>query len=227
MEYKSVDGIRFNSWVGTANVTRSGTGRILTEFVCDCGHRQYHIKNNITAGKSRQCRGCASIRMIDEDINGDAGKKSKYNGLYTSYRAILNRCYVKSTHCYDSYGGAGVTMCEEWRSSYSAFKHWALSNGWQKGYVCGRFGDVGHYEPSNCKWISKSQSSTEAHKGRRNKHASLSDDVVRQIKFAKLSNTNNENKLTHKILADRFGTTERMVQAIRGGHSYAYIKENE
>ena len=51
------------------------------------------------------------------------------------------------------YGGRGITVCEEWRSGFEAFRDWAFENGYQNGLSLDRIDVNGNYEPSNCRWI--------------------------------------------------------------------------
>ncbi len=32
------------------------------------------------------------------------------------------RCYLESKDGYENYGGRGITVCDEWRNNYLAFK---------------------------------------------------------------------------------------------------------
>jgi hypothetical protein len=63
------------------------------------------------------------------------------------------RCYRKSTAPYARYGGRGITVCDEWRNSFTSFRDWALSNGYAEGLSLDRIDYNGNYEPSNCRWV--------------------------------------------------------------------------
>ena len=62
------------------------------------------------------------------------------------------RCYDKNHTNYHRYGGAGVTVCTEWRNSYPAFKAWALKNGYEEHLTIDRKNSKKGYAPENCRW---------------------------------------------------------------------------
>ena len=72
--------------------------------------------------------------------------------LYHIYNSMLSRCYSKSNIRYENYGGKGITVCEEWRNSFSAFYEWAIANGYTDELSIDRKDVNGNYEPSNCRW---------------------------------------------------------------------------
>lgn len=45
-------------------------------------------------------------------------------------------------------------MCDEWATSYSAFREWALSAGWQPGLHLDRIDNNRGYAPDNCRFVS-------------------------------------------------------------------------
>lgn len=76
---------------------------------------------------------------------------------------MKKRCDNPSSKSYKYYGGQGVTVCNEWKD-YTAFKEWALKNGYDEDapkWKCtiDRINPFGNYEPSNCRWIPMSEQS--------------------------------------------------------------------
>lgn len=67
------------------------------------------------------------------------------------------RCYNPHEPAYANYGGRGITMCNEWRDSYLAFRDWAFANGYEpnKGLSIDRIDVNGNYEPSNCRFVTR------------------------------------------------------------------------
>ena len=70
--------------------------------------------------------------------------------LYNVYYGILTRCNDKSHRDYKWYGARGIRCLFE---GYAAFKEWALANGYVEGLHIDRINSNGHYEPSNCRFI--------------------------------------------------------------------------
>lgn len=75
--------------------------------------------------------------------------RSKLNKVW---RNMKDRCYNPNNKRYPHYGARGITVCEEWKNSYVAFKAWAIANGYKAGLSIDRVNNDGIYEPSNCKW---------------------------------------------------------------------------
>lgn len=77
--------------------------------------------------------------------------------LYRAWKNMRSRCRHKSRHDYSSYGGRGIAVCDEWSQSYSAFRDWAHANGYEDSLELDRIDVNGNYEPSNCRWATRSQ----------------------------------------------------------------------
>ena len=67
------------------------------------------------------------------------------------------RCYNPHNGFYHRYGGRGITVCDEWKNNFSAFRKWAMCNGYSDGLTLDRIDFDGNYEPSNCRWATSKE----------------------------------------------------------------------
>lgn len=77
--------------------------------------------------------------------------------LHRVWDNMKTRCYNPANKYYHRYGGRGITVCDEWRESFTAFKKWALSNGYANNLTLDRIDNNKGYFPDNCRWATQSQ----------------------------------------------------------------------
>lgn len=77
--------------------------------------------------------------------------------LYYVWGTMKTRCYNPNTKDYKYYGGRGIAVCEEWRTNFSAFKEWALANGYAPELTIDRVDVDGDYCPENCRWVTRAE----------------------------------------------------------------------
>lgn len=98
-------------------------------------------------------------------------KSNKKHGLskhrlYPCWFNMMQRCFDENHKFYAYYGGRGITVCSEWldvsnfiNDMYPSFK---------EGLSLDRIDSYGNYEPSNCRWATKSIQSRNTRKIRSN-----------------------------------------------------------
>ena len=113
-----------------------------TEFKSNTGN----IKNKHT----KSC-GCHKKRRIKE-ANTKHGLG--YSRLYNIWSLLKDRVLNPKHKNYKDYGGRGITICDEWLDVQN-FYNWAMSNGYSDELSIDRIDNAGNYEPSNCRWTTK------------------------------------------------------------------------
>lgn len=114
--------------------------------------------------------------------------------LYRIWNGMKRRCYEKNHPAYHSYGGRGITVCEEWKNSFQAFAEWALCNGYddppmdaEKQWISknalsiDRIDNDNGYSPENCRWIPRNKN-----KKKRGKEITITlDSIAAHLKEAR------------------------------------------
>lgn len=75
--------------------------------------------------------------------------------LYYVWQSMIKRGHNPNSQTYDYYGAKGVTVCDEWRNSYTAFKDWAIQSGYSQELSIDRIAGALVYSPDTCRWATK------------------------------------------------------------------------
>jgi hypothetical protein len=65
---------------------------------------------------------------------------------------MKKRCDDPRHKKYKYYGGKGISVCEEWKKSFSNFYNWAKKNGYRDDLFIDRVDNDGNYCPENCRF---------------------------------------------------------------------------
>lgn len=125
--------------------TPSGSARWVVPCRCACGREDDVAIHYLGSGVSAQCRLC-----------GRRSRKVATHGLshtrtYSSWRAMMSRCYRPGTRSFHRYGGRGVSVNTRWHT----FENFLIDMGERPGGTSlDRNDSDSDYGPGLCSWSS-------------------------------------------------------------------------
>ena len=111
---------------------------------------------SVKYGLATKCYSCSS--RLKQTRHGETRTR-----LHNIWKDIRKRTSNKNVKCYEFYGGKGIKVCYEWHI-YENFRDWAMTNGYQDNLTIDRIDANGNYEPSNCRWTTRTVQSRNTRK---------------------------------------------------------------
>lgn len=156
--FKDLSGLRFGNWQALARAPNKGV-RTAWHCKCDCGTERAVASVHLVNGASLSC-GC-----IKSDIpTARRTHGASETDVYSIWLQMISRCHKPNNASFSNYGARGVTVCERWRSDFSAFLEDVGTRPSPK-HTIDRIDGAGNYEPSNVRWAT---SKVQANNTRRN-----------------------------------------------------------
>jgi len=151
-------GMRFGRLVVLTVGKPVGSYRYQAVCQCDCGSQPVAIRvDGLTSGRQVSC-GC-----YHKEVTTKHGLSK--HPLYNVWHHMVDRCTKLGDKSYPDYGGRGITVCERWLSVENFVADMQAT--YSSGLEIDRIDNDGNYEPSNCRWVGRSQQADNRRSGRR------------------------------------------------------------
>jgi hypothetical protein len=115
---------------------------------CECGTRLFVVGHSLAkAGPKSGTRSCGCLMREKPIKHGLSNSRT-----YRIWHMMLQRCRNPKNSAYKSYGGRGITVCDEW----SDFRGFVADMGEApEGLTLDRVDNSNGYGPTNCRWATK------------------------------------------------------------------------
>jgi hypothetical protein len=146
------NGSRYFNWIVVCRAPPKKVNSMVT-CRCDCGTiKTIHVAN-LVRGLTKSC-GCLKGQLIStaKIIHGHSiGNRTR---AYRAWSNMHTRCNNPKIQNYKYWGGRNINVCARWHQ----FDNFLADMGEPRvGLSLDRIDNNGNYEPSNCRWATKSE----------------------------------------------------------------------
>ena len=206
----NLKGMRFGKLAVVDKCGKAKNGSIMWLCKCDCGKEHRATTSNLRSGSTNSC-GCLRKEVASNLTKTHDLSSTRLHGIW---RGMKDRCLNRNDVSYPSYGGRGITICDEWLNDFVSFYLWAIANGYSDKLSIDRIDNNKGYMPSNCRWA---ECEIQSRNRRSNRRFSYNGKTQTLAEWAR------EYGIDRKTLSDRmdrFGWSFERALITKAGASY-------
>jgi hypothetical protein len=154
---KTIDliGQRFGYLIVLGHGGYAKDGKRLWKVKCDCGTVKTVRTHSLTQGGTISCGCYGKIKSITHG----AARRGKISSEYKRWADMIARCENPNNKEYANYGGRGISVCPQWRSSFETFLN-DMGTLPSDKYKIDRIDVDKNYTPENTRWVNSWQNAT-------------------------------------------------------------------
>ncbi len=143
-------GVKISKWTIIRQAPRNPKRKGIRWFCrCTCGDEKIVPAARLKDGRSKGCYKCRT--WINRPKLPYSAKRLRH-----IWEKMHKRCEDPKHQRFNRYGARGISVCAEW-VKYPPFRDWAVANGYRDDLTIDRRDNDGNYEPSNCRWLSRTE----------------------------------------------------------------------
>ena len=196
-------GQRFGRLLVVAEVERTKHG-VRVRCSCECGSEKILFLSHLKGGQLVSC-GCFNRKRTIATNKARSTHGLTHSRAFRIWEGMKARCLNSRHTHFKSYGGRGITVCEEWMNSFQMF--YQDMGKPPDGTTLDRIDNDGNYEPGNCRWATQE----EQHNNKRTSRFLEADGHI--LTLTQWSRRTGINRVTLYGRLKRGWTTERALHA--------------
>ena len=149
--------------------------KLMVNCRCSCGNSLTCRSESLRSGMTGSC-GCLQVDAVLA-LNTTHGMSKTVE--HSAWLEIKRRIFDTTRPGYNNYGGRGISMCADWVDSFETF--YKDMGPRPEGYSIDRIDNDGNYEPSNCRWATRTQ------QNQNSRACKLTADIIRDIRASSLT----------------------------------------